>query len=40
MRRFAEFVAVACTGAVVLQFGGCVAASLADVFYVVGPLLL
>lgn len=34
-----KFQLLAC-GIVLLQFGGCVAAGLADVFFVLGPFLL
>ena len=39
-RRIPRFLAMVASGAVVLQFGGCLSDVLADVFFLVGPLLL
>ncbi|MFQ5413846.1 MAG: hypothetical protein ACE5E6_05250 [Phycisphaerae bacterium] len=40
MKRMTHACAWLAAGATLLQFGGCVADRLADVFFAVGPLLL
>ena len=39
-RRMTRWVVMVGSGAVVLQFGGCLSDVLADVFFIVGPFLL
>ncbi len=40
MKRTFKYMALLATGASMLQFGGCVANILSDVFFFVGPFLL
>ncbi len=40
MRNAIRTIGILATGGMILQFGGCVSAVLADVFFAVGPLLL
>jgi hypothetical protein len=40
VKRFGKALVLVGSGAMLLQFGGCVAGALADVFFAVGPLLL
>jgi hypothetical protein len=40
VKRNLQLIAMIASGAVLLQFGGCVASLLGDIFFAVGPLLL